>query len=449
MARPRPDAFLTAPLRLRDMRDCNILCFTETWLSPTVPDQAVTPSDSFFVLRADRTAESNKTKGGGVCFMVNRKWCDARSISTLSSGCSPHLEFLSIKCRPFYLPREFTSVIATVVYIPPQADTGMALSELHDVLSSLQNKDPGAALIVAGDFNKANLRQVMPNFYQHVPCPTRGDRILDHCYTPYKQGYKAVSHPAFGKSDHNAIFLIPQYKQSIRREDVTKREVKRWTAQSEATLQDALNDVDWDMFRACAVDINEFTEVAVCFVNMLAEEIIPTARVTTFPNQKPWMDRSIRTAVNARTASYNAGLATGDMSAYKAASYGVRRAVRDAKRRYRERVESRFHQGDTRSMWHGLRTITDYKARDTAPINADSAFTNELNRFYARFEVSQAANAIYRLATEDSDVISERPVTSIRYVMYVSCCTHGPLLVQFRIMSLTYVSYQIQGVQNY
>ncbi|XP_076734249.1 uncharacterized protein lrrc38a isoform X1 [Maylandia zebra] len=376
----------------RDMRDCNILCFTETWLAPTVPDQAVTPSDSFFVLRADRTAESNKTKGGEVCFMVNKNWCDSRSISTLSSGCSPHLEFLSIKCRPFYLPRELTSVIATAVYIPPQADTGMALSELHDVLSSLQNKDPGAALIVAGDFNKANLRQIMPNFYQHVSCPTRGDRILDYCYTPYKQGYKAVSHPAFGKSDHNAIFLIPQYKQSIRREDVTTREVKWWTAQSEATLQDALNDVDWDMFRACAVDINEFMEVAVCFVNMLAEEIIPTARVTTFPNQKPWMDRSIRTAVNARTASYNAGLATGDMSAYK---------------------ESRFHQGDTRSMWHGLRTITDYKARDTAQINADFVFTNELNQFYARFEVSQAANAIYRLTTEDSDVISERPVTSI------------------------------------
>ncbi|XP_039874560.1 uncharacterized protein LOC120725650 [Simochromis diagramma] len=319
-----------------DMRDYNILCFTETWLTPTVSDQAVTVLDSFFVLRTDRTAESNKTKGGGVCFMVNRKSCDARSISALCSGCLPHLEFLSIKCRPFCLPRKFTSVIATVVYIPAQADTGMALSELHDELSSLQNKDPGAALIVAGDFNKANLRQVIPNFYQHVSCPLRGDRILDHCYTPYKQGYKAVSHPAFGKSDHNAIFLIPQYKQNIWREEVTKREVKRWTAQSEATLQDALNDVDWDMFRACAVNINEFTEVAVCFVNMLAEEIIPTARVTTFPNQKPWMDRSSRTAVNARTPTYNAGLATGDMSTYKAASYGVRHAVRDAKRLYRE-----------------------------------------------------------------------------------------------------------------
>lgn len=57
----------------RDVRDCNILCFTETWLTPTVPDRVVTPLDSFLVFCIDRMAESNKTKGGGVCFMVNRK----------------------------------------------------------------------------------------------------------------------------------------------------------------------------------------------------------------------------------------------------------------------------------------------------------------------------------------------------------------------------------------
>ncbi len=49
----------------RDIRDCNILCLTETWLMPTVPDTAVTPSDNFSVLRMDRTAEARKTKGGG------------------------------------------------------------------------------------------------------------------------------------------------------------------------------------------------------------------------------------------------------------------------------------------------------------------------------------------------------------------------------------------------
>ncbi len=35
----------------RDIRDCNIICLTETWLTPSVPDTAVTPSDNFSVLR--------------------------------------------------------------------------------------------------------------------------------------------------------------------------------------------------------------------------------------------------------------------------------------------------------------------------------------------------------------------------------------------------------------
>ncbi len=38
----------------RDIRDCNIICLTETWLTPSVPDTAVTPSDNFSVLRMDR-----------------------------------------------------------------------------------------------------------------------------------------------------------------------------------------------------------------------------------------------------------------------------------------------------------------------------------------------------------------------------------------------------------
>ncbi len=138
----------------RDIRDCNILCLSETWLTPSVPDTAVTPSDNFSVLRMDRTAEAGKIKGGGVCFMINKKWCDPRNISILSRSCSPHLEHLSIICRPFYLPHEFSAVIATAVYIPPQADTSLALSKLHEVISGYINKHPGAASIIAGDFNK-------------------------------------------------------------------------------------------------------------------------------------------------------------------------------------------------------------------------------------------------------------------------------------------------------
>ncbi len=315
--------------RISFQRDCNIFCLTETWLTPTVPDTAVKPSDNFSVLRMDRTAEAGKTKGGGVCFMINRKWCDPRNIST------------------FYLPREFSSIVITSVYIPPQADTSLALFKLHDELSGYNKKHPDAAFIIAGDFNKANLKKVLPNFHQHISCPTRGLNTLDHCYTPLKNAYKAHSLPAFGKSDHAAIFLTPEYKQRIAHEPPVEREVTRWSSHSEAMLQASLDDVDWDMFRASSSDVSEFTAVALSFVNTLTEQATETVTIRTFSNQKPWVDRSIRDAVNHRTAAYNASLLSGNMSEYKASCYALRCAIRAAKRRYRKKIESHFQLNDS------------------------------------------------------------------------------------------------------
>ncbi len=323
-----------------DIRDCNILCLTETWLTPMVPDTAVTPSDNFSVLRMDRTDEAGKNKGGGVCFMINKKWCDPRNISILSCSCSPHLEHLSIICHPFYLLREFSLIVITAVYIPPQAYTSLALSKLHDELSGYINKHPDAASIIAGDFNKANLKKVMPNFHQHISFSNQRTEYTRSLLTPLKNAYKAHSLPAFGKSDHAAIFLTPEYKQRIVQVPPVEKEVTRWSSHSEAMLQAALDDVDWDMFRASSSDISEFTEVALNFVNTLTEQATETVKIRTFSNQKPWMDRTIRDAVNHRTATYNAGNLSGNMSEYKTSCYSLRRAVRATKRRYRERIES-------------------------------------------------------------------------------------------------------------
>ncbi len=96
-------------------------------------------------------------------------------------------------------------------------------------------------------------------------------------------------------------------------------------------LQAALDDIDWDMFRASSSDVSEFTDVAVSFVNTLTKQVTETITVRTFPNQKPWVDRTIRDAVNKRTAAYNKALLSGNMSEYKASCYALRRAVSAAK----------------------------------------------------------------------------------------------------------------------
>ena len=58
-----------------------------------------------------------------------------------------------------------------VQYIPPQANTTTALWELHWT-GKLETTYLEVAFIVAGDFNKANLRKTLLKFYQHIDCST-------------------------------------------------------------------------------------------------------------------------------------------------------------------------------------------------------------------------------------------------------------------------------------
>ena len=92
---------------------------------------------------------------------------------------------------------------------PPQADSSTALKELHWILCKLETTYPEAAFIVAGDFNKANLKRRPPKFYQHIECATRAGKILDHCYSNFCDTYKALPCPPFGQIWPRLHFVAP------------------------------------------------------------------------------------------------------------------------------------------------------------------------------------------------------------------------------------------------
>jgi hypothetical protein len=54
--------------------------------------------------------------------------------------------------------------------------TKTALNELYKAISKRENAHPKVALLVAEDFNAGKLKSVIPNFYQHVTCTTRGKK---------------------------------------------------------------------------------------------------------------------------------------------------------------------------------------------------------------------------------------------------------------------------------
>ncbi len=69
------------------------------------------------------------------------------------------------------------------------------------------------------------------------------------------------------------------------------------------------------------------------------------------------------------------------------------RGIREAKRQYSRRIAHRFSDSrDTRSLWQGIQTITDYKP---PPQTCDCTIPllNELNAFFARFEAQNSTTA--------------------------------------------------------
>lgn len=141
------------------VRNCSIIFVTESWLHPLIPDAAVELAERT-LHRQDKNRDSGKSRGGGLCVYVHNEWCcNSRIIDTY---CSPDLEVLAVSCRPFYLPREFTVVVAIAVYIPPDANVSVALSLLLNTINKQQLAHPNRVFIVAGD--QACLKTVLPKF---------------------------------------------------------------------------------------------------------------------------------------------------------------------------------------------------------------------------------------------------------------------------------------------
>ena len=366
----------------RDIKNCCVLAFTETWLNPLIPDFAIA-QDGFSIHRQDRTNDSGKSKGGGVCFMINNKWCS--DVGVISKGCSPHLEYLMIACRPYYLPREFTSVVITGVYIPPHADSTQALDELYGIIDRTETSRPEAAFIVAGDFNNTNLRKVLPKFHQHIGCATRGNNTLDHVYTHFRDGYKALPRPPFGKSDHASVLLLPSYRQKLKRDWPTTRSIQRWSSDSDSALRHCFATTDWAVFKDNNIDC--YTDATTSYIGKCIDDVVPRITVRAFPNQKPWVNGEVRAKLKARADAHNSD----DLEEHRKSRYELRRAIRSAKSQYREKVESNFQGSNTRNMWTGLRAITDYKEKTSSAVLTSASFPDELNTFYARFENTSPA----------------------------------------------------------
>ncbi len=194
---------------------------------------------------------------------------------------------LLVKCWPFYLPREFTAIVIVAVYIPQCTNAKDALRELYSPISEQQTNNPNGFFIIARDFNHANLKAVLPKFYQHVNFATRGNNTLDFVYITVKHAYKANSAPT-------SVMLIPVYRPLLKLAKPVQKQITAWPDNATSAMQDCFQDTDWNMFKEVATynnhtDLQEYTETVTAYIKNCIDDVTVTKTITTRANQKPRM----------------------------------------------------------------------------------------------------------------------------------------------------------------
>ncbi len=143
------------------------------------------------------------------------------------------------------------------------------------------------------------------------------------------------------------------------------------------------------MFRAASDDdIEAYSDTVTCFIRKCIDDVVPTKTIRIYPNQKPWINSDVRSALSARTSAFKSR----NTDDRKQASYDLRRSIKVAKRTYKNRVEEHFNNNNPRSMWQGINNITGFKGNKPATVNIAASLPDELNTFYARFEADNTAH---------------------------------------------------------
>ncbi|KAI3352931.1 hypothetical protein L3Q82_019494 [Scortum barcoo] len=125
----------------------------------------------------------------------------------------------------------------------------------------------------------------------------------------------------------------------------------------------------------------EYTSAVLGYISKCTEDVTSTRTVTEYPNQKPWLNAEVRSLLKARDAAFRSG----DRLALRAARRQLTAGVKRAKTAYAQRIQGHFTSNDPRSMWRGIKCITDYNTRD-AQCPRDPSLPDALNNFYARFD---------------------------------------------------------------
>ncbi|KAI4875852.1 hypothetical protein NFI96_001584, partial [Prochilodus magdalenae] len=230
----------------------------------------------------------------------------------------------------------------------------------------------------------------LPGFSTFVDCPTRKHRTIDLLYANVRDAYRATPLPPLGKSDHNLVFLQPQYKPLVLRQPTTTRSFRVWSPEAEEALKDCYDTTDWSvLLHPHGEDIEGVTHCVTDYLNFCMDVAVPTKTVRCFPNNKPWITSDIKDILNQKKRAFK----DGNWTELKRVQGELKIRLKEAKESYRKKVERKLQDNNMKEVWGAMKTITGCKNNSGSSVDGGVDGANQFNNFYNRFDCPAPAPA--------------------------------------------------------
>lgn len=111
------------------------------------------------------------------------------------------------------------------------------------------------------------------------------------------------------------------------------------------------------MFKESSADIDELTDVMSSCVSYCENSVIPEKIVKTYPNNKPWVSKTLKDLIYREKKAFREGNRLILCNLQKE----IKCEIRACKRQYKEKIECQLKTNNLGSAWDSMKMITGAK----------------------------------------------------------------------------------------
>lgn len=129
------------------------------------------------------------------------------------------------------------------------------------------------------------------------------------------------------------------------------------------------------------------------YINFCVDTVVPQKTILCFPNNKPWVTKDIKATLNKKKRAFR----NGDRDQLKLVQKELKAKIAEGKESYRQRLEDKLQENNSREVWNGMRAITGLRQKRGVGMDGDVESANNLNLHFNRFDcpASPASKPIF------------------------------------------------------